>query len=44
MQYHLRRISLQAGYTRFDQGVSALGAPQSTTNYFVGFSRWFNFF
>jgi hypothetical protein len=44
MQYHLRRIGLQAGYTRFTQGISAVGAPQSTTTYFVGFSRWFDFF
>ena len=44
MQYHLRRIGLQAGYTRFTQGISAVGVPQSTTSYFVGFSRWFDFF
>ena len=44
LQYHLRRIGLQAGYTRFSQGISALGTPQSTTSYFVGFSRWFDFF
>jgi hypothetical protein len=44
MQYHLRRIGLQAGYTRFTQGISAVGAPQNTTTYFVGFSRWFDFF
>ena len=44
MQYHLRRIGLQAGYTRFTQGISAVGTPQTTTMYFVGFSRWFDFF
>lgn len=44
MQYHLRRIGLQAGYTRFSQGISAAGTPVSTTSYFVGFSRWFDFF
>ncbi len=44
MQYHLRRIGLQAGYTRFTQGISAAGTPASTTSYFVGFSRWFDFF
>jgi hypothetical protein len=44
MQYHLRRIGLQAGYTRFTQGISAAGTPASTTAYFVGFSRWFDFF
>ena len=44
LQYHLRRIGLQAGYTRFTQGISAVGAPENTTSYFVGISRWFDFF
>ncbi len=42
--YHLRRIGVQAGYTRFTQGISAVGAPANTTAYFVGVSRWFDFF
>jgi hypothetical protein len=42
--YHLRRIGLQAGYTRFTQGISAVGASANTTAYFVGVSRWFDFF
>ncbi len=44
MQYHLRRIGLQAGYTRFTQGISAIGAPVNDTSYFVGITRWFDFF
>jgi hypothetical protein len=44
LQYHLRRIGVQAGYTRFTQGISAVGAPANTTSYFVGISRWFDFF
>ena len=44
LQYHLRRIGVQAGYTRFTQGISAVGAPANTTAYFVGISRWFDFF
>ncbi len=45
LQYHLRRIGLQAGYTRFIQGISASGVPAANTNaYFVGISRWFDFF
>ena len=44
MQYHLRRIGLQAGYTRFTQGISVVGAPANTTSYFAGISRWFDFF
>lgn len=44
MQYHLRRIGLQAGYIRFTQGISAIGTPANTTSYFVGMTRWFDFF
>jgi len=44
LQYHLRRIGLQAGYTRFTQGISAVGAPANTTSFFVGMTRWFDFF
>jgi len=44
LQYHLRRIGLQAGYTQFTQGISAVGAPASTTSFFVGITRWFDFF
>ena len=44
LQYHLRRVGLQAGYTRFTQGISAAGLPANTTSYFAGISRWFDFF
>ncbi|MGA8149904.1 MAG: hypothetical protein WB952_03075 [Terriglobales bacterium] len=45
MQYHLRKIGLLSGYTRFTQGISASGAPPGTSNsYFIGVSRWFDFF
>jgi hypothetical protein len=44
LQYHLRSIGLHAGYTRFTQGISAIGAPANTTSYFVGITRWFDFF
>ena len=45
LQYHLRRIGMQAGYTRFTQGISAAGGPPAnSTAYFVGISRWFDFF
>jgi hypothetical protein len=44
MQYHLRRIGLDAGYTRFTQGISAIGAPVNSTSFFVGMTRWFDFF
>lgn len=45
LQYHLRRIGLLAGYTKFTQGISATGfAPGSSNSFFVGVSRWFNLF
>ena len=44
LQYHVRRIGLQAGYTRFTQGISIVGLPATTSAYFVGFTRWFDFF
>lgn len=45
LQYHLRRISVLAGATRFTQGISATGVPPGTvTSYYGGISRWFDFF
>ncbi|MGB6475015.1 MAG: hypothetical protein WBF04_13240 [Candidatus Sulfotelmatobacter sp.] len=45
LQYHLRRIGVLSGFTRFTQGISASGAPPGTANsYFIGVSRWFDFF
>jgi hypothetical protein len=44
LQYHFRRIGFQAGYTRFTQGISVLGLPATSTSYFAGFTRWFDFF
>ncbi len=45
LQYHFRRISAQAGYSRFTQGISATGVlPGTTTSYYFGISRYFNFF
>ena len=45
LQYHFRRIGLLSGYTRFTQGISASGVPPGTANsYFIGVSRWFDFF
>jgi hypothetical protein len=45
MQYRLRKIFLNAGYTRLQQSVTTPGGkPLVVTTYFVGFSRWFNFF
>jgi hypothetical protein len=45
LQYRFRRISLLAGYTQFTQGISAVGTPAGReSSYFVGVSRWINFF
>jgi hypothetical protein len=45
MQYRLRKISVLAGYTKFKQGITAAGTPPgSQYSFFVGVTRWFNFF
>jgi len=45
MTYNFRKVSFQAGYLRLVQGFSASGTPPSTVGaFFVGISRWFNFF
>ena len=45
LQYRLRKISLLAGYTKFTQGISAAGVPPgSQYSFYVGVSRWLNFF
>jgi len=45
LQYRLRKISLLAGFTKFGQGISGAGTlPGNEYSYFVGVTRWFNFF
>jgi len=45
LQYRLRQLNVLAGYTRFSQGISAAGTPPGAENsYFIGVSRWINFF
>ncbi len=44
-QYRLRKIYINGGYTRLQQSVGMPGtAPLMVTSYYIGFSRWFNFF
>jgi len=44
-QYRLRKIYINGGYTRLRQNVGTAGtAPVAVTSYYVGISRWFNFF
>jgi hypothetical protein len=44
-QYRLRKISVLGGYTKFSQGISAAGTPPgSQYSFFIGVTRWINFF
>ena len=44
-QYRLRQITLLGGFTKFSQGISAAGTPPGNQySYFIGVSRWINFF
>jgi len=44
-QYRIRKIFMNAGYTRLRQSVGTPGTPPlDVTTYYIGFSRWFNFF
>lgn len=45
LQYRLRKINLLAGYTKFSQGISSASTPPgSQHSYFIGVTRWLNFF
>jgi len=45
MTYNFRKLSFQTGYLKLIQGFSASGTPPTTFgSFFVGISRWFNFF
>jgi hypothetical protein len=45
MQYKLRKIYVNGGYTRLRQSVGTPGTvPVTVTTYYIGISRWFNFF
>jgi len=44
-QYRLRKIYVRGGYTHLNQSVGTPGTtPVSVTTYYIGISRWFNFF
>ena len=42
--YRLRKLDLEANYTRFDQSISTLAMPTMINSYYIRVSRWFNFF
>jgi hypothetical protein len=45
LTYQLRKLNFQAGYSRLVQGFSVAGIPPTMVgSYYVGISRWFNFF
>jgi hypothetical protein len=44
-QYRLRKIYINGGFTQLHQSVGTAGtAPVAVTSYYIGISRWFNFF
>jgi hypothetical protein len=45
VQYMFRKVYFTAGYSRLLQGFSSTGNPPNVvSSYYVGVSRWFNFF
>jgi hypothetical protein len=45
MQYRIRKIYLNGGYTQLHQSAGQLGTqPLDVTTFYIAFSRWFNFF
>lgn len=45
VQYQFRQMFFQGGYSKLDQGFSISGLPPTMiSSYYVGVSRWFNFF
>ena len=45
LQYQFRKMYFTGGYTRLLQGFSATGTPPNVvSSFFLGVSRWFNFF
>lgn len=45
LQYQIRKMSFISGYSRLQQGFSATGSkPEIISSYYMGLSRWFNFF
>jgi hypothetical protein len=45
VQYQYRKLYFTSGYDRLEQGFSASGnKPEIISSYYMGISRWFNFF
>jgi len=45
LQYQYRKLYFTSGYARLEQGFSVSGSkPEIISSYYMGLSRWFNFF
>lgn len=45
IQYQFRKLNFTSGYSRLQQGFSATNSqPEVISSYYIGLSRWFNFF
>jgi hypothetical protein len=45
LQYQFRKVYLTGGYAQLNQGFSSSGLPPAqVSSFYVGISRWFNFF
>jgi hypothetical protein len=45
VQYRVRKLNFVSGYARLEQGFSGSGLPtEIISSYYMGVSRWFNFF
>jgi hypothetical protein len=44
VRYRMRKLLFTGGYTRFNQNISTTGMPVQSSSFYVGFSRWFDFF
>ena len=45
VQYQFRKMYFTSGYARLQQGFSVAGSkPEIISSYYMGISRWFNFF
>jgi len=45
VQYQYRKLNFNSGYARLEQGFSVSGTqPEVISSFYIGVSRWFNFF
>jgi hypothetical protein len=45
VEYHVRKLTVNSGYSRLRQGFSGSGtAPEVISSFYIGVSRWFSFF